>query len=379
MIKKIKLVLFALLTLVLVPAYSAGVAGLTYETFKGTGPSPNINPLTYPTVLSTGVSANINYPAGSFGNNLLGSGYIDRVIVKWTGYINFPTSGPAYFGGNADDGLIIRIAYTTVVNSWTDSGGTFRSGSLNLPAGIHPIEVWYYENGGGQMVNLQYWNGTAWAIVPTTMLATDSTYWTPAAPTLCCGGSSSSFSANPVNTAKVTTFVNTVNHGNQVYIEQIGNSNTIAVEQSGSSNNYLDYYGNGSNNNISVTQSGTVNTLTNYIELSVTGNTNTVNLQQTSTGGGKGIFATVADSNNNLIVQQKDNGNHYAEINLSGGNKTVNVLQQGSAAHMANIGLSGNPVSLSLTQSGSAQQFYSINFTCATAGGCTAISVQQGQ
>jgi hypothetical protein len=130
---------------------------------------------------------------------------------------------------------------------------------------------------------------------------------------------------------------------------------------------------------VTITQSGNSSTQTNYVELNVTGDSNTVNLTQQSTGGGKGIFATVNDNNNRLIVQQKDSGSHYAEVVLSGGNKNVDILQQGSAGHMAKVELSGNPTNLNLTQSGSTQQFYSIQHTCATAGGCAAITVTQGQ
>jgi hypothetical protein len=201
----------------------------------------------------------------------------------------------------------------------------------------------------------------------------------PAAPSLCCGGSSASFSADPANTTKVTTFVNRTSADSKVHIEQIGNFNTITVEQTGTRNNYMKYAGNGDSNTITTTQSGTASTQTNYIDLELTGNSNTVNLTQTSTGGGKGIFASVSNNSNILTVQQKDAGNHYAEINLSGGSKTVDLLQQGSAAHMAKITLSGQPVGLNLSQSGSTQQFYSINYNCATAGGCQAISVTQGQ
>lgn len=203
--------------------------------------------------------------------------------------------------------------------------------------------------------------------------------YTPAPPPLCCGGSSASFNADSTNTAKVITFVTTANHGNRVYVDQIGNSNTITVNQEGSSNNYAKYTGNGSNNTIDIKQTGNINTTSNYVDLGVTGNSNTVNLTQTSTGGAKGIFATVNDNSNSLIVQQKDGGNHYAAVSLSGGSKHVDITQQGSAAHMANVGLSGNTVDLSLTQSGSSQQFYSINFNCATVGGCPKITVQQGQ
>ena len=59
-------------------------------------------------------------------------------------------------------------------------------------------------------------------------------------------------------------------------------------------------------------------------------------------------------------------------------NKNVDITQQGSASHMARVTLTGLPVDLSLTQTGSTQQYYSINFNCATAGGCSAIQVQQG-
>lgn len=375
------LLIFSFLWCVCLSALSqaAGYAGLTYETYQGTGASPSINPLTYPTVRSTGITSNINFPAGSFGNNILGSGLIDRVIVKWTGYINIPTSGVAYFGGNADDGLIIKVANTMVVNSWIDSGGAFREGNVTLTAGVHPIEVWYYENGGGQMVNLQYWTGTAWAIVPSTMLATDSTYWAPQPATLCCGGSSATFNVNAVHQSKINTFVNRTTADGQVHIEQIGNSNTITVQQTGTNNNYAEYNGNGSYNTVNITQNGTANTQVNYAEVNVTGNSNTVNVTQNSTAGGKGAFVTVNDNNNNVTLLQKDNGSHYASVNVSGGNKTVDITQQGSASHMANVTLSGLQTGLSLTQSGSTQQFYSINHTCSTSGGCGTITVQQGQ
>lgn len=203
------------------------------------------------------------------------------------------------------------------------------------------------------------------------------------APTLCCGGSASSFNANPEFVSRVQNFINRNTADTQVYIEQIGNSNTITVQQTGTKNNYVDYFGNGSFNNVTINQSGTAATQVNYIEMhlgttTTVANSNTVSLTQQSDGGGKGIISTVTGSGNSLTIQQKDSGSHYAEVNLSGGSKTVDVLQQGSANHMASIFLSGAPTTLSLTQSGSTQQFYSINHTCATAGGCAAITVTQG-
>jgi hypothetical protein len=200
-----------------------------------------------------------------------------------------------------------------------------------------------------------------------------------AAPALCCGGSSASFNADANNVAKVQAFVNRTTADSKVYVDQVGSFNTITIQQTGTRNNYASYSGNGDSNTVSITQSGNNSTQANYTELSITGSSNTATLTQTSTGGGKGIFATVANNSNMLTVQQKDSGSHYAEINLSGGNKTVDLLQQGSASHMAKITLSGQPVGLNLSQSGSTQQFYSINYNCATQGGCSAITVTQGQ
>ena len=205
----------------------------------------------------------------------------------------------------------------------------------------------------------------------------------PAGNTLCCGGSAASFSADPTKTASVTAFVNRITADSKVFVEQIGNSNTITVQQTGTKNNYVNYFGNGSFNTVNINQSGTASTQVNYIDLSIgtagsSSNSNTVNLTQTSTGGGKATFATMSGSNNSLTIQQKDGGSHWADVTLLGGNKTVDITQQGSASHMTKIELSGQPTSLSLTQSGSTQQFYSIQHNCATAGGCAAITVTQG-
>jgi hypothetical protein len=215
----------------------------------------------------------------------------------------------------------------------------------------------------------------------TTSTASSSTIVDPvtaAANTLCCGGSANSFNSDTTNTAKVQTFLNRTTADSQVFIEQIGTGNTIDVTQSGTRQNYLKYYGNGSNNNVTVQQSGNASTAVNYADLTVNGNSNTLNVTQQSTGGGKGVFVTVNNNSNIINITQKDSGSHYLDLSLSGGNKTVDVLQQGSAGHMASINLSGNPTSLNLTQSGSTQNFYSITHNCATAGGCAPITVKQG-
>jgi len=205
----------------------------------------------------------------------------------------------------------------------------------------------------------------------------------PAAPALCCGGSSAAFSANASNVAKVMAFVDRTTTDTKVSIEQIGSSNTILVNQEGTVNNYAKYYSTGSNNNISIRQQANNTGQTNYVDLTVTGNSNTVDITQQTTNEtntfGKGVFASVADNNNTLTILQKNGGAHYVDVALAGGNKNVDITQQGNGNHMAKVGLTGMPTDLSLTQSGNTQQSYSINFNCATSGGCAKITVTQGQ
>jgi hypothetical protein len=372
--------LLLILLLVCSNVWAAGTAGLNYQNYAAGGAMPSYTQdatgnITNRTLLSTGTVNTVGLTTSSGAGLPTRS---DGFIVRFYGYINIPTAGLYSFGGQADDGIRIKINNISVVNSWIESGGAFREGSINLSAGVVLVEVMYYENSGGQMVNFQWYMNNSWQIVPTTVLATDNTYFAPPAPVLCCGGSSSNFNANPVNVTKVQSFATRTSADSQVYIEQIGNDNAITINQTGTKDNKVDYYSTGSYNTVNITQSGNNSTTANYIELNVLDNSNTINLTQQSTGGAKGIYATVNDNNNSVTVLQKDSGSQYLNLDLSGGNKTVDITQQGSANHMADITLSGAGArSLNLNQQGTIQQFYSINSTCASS--CQAITVIQGQ
>ena len=400
---------FVFLLLFSLTAWADGVQGLTYYTYQGTsGASPSISPLAFPTVRSTGISANINYPTGSFnGVNILGSGYGDRVIVKWVGYINLPTSGTYYFGASADDGFKILIDGALVTDSWIDSGGAFRSGAATtLSAGAHALTFWYYENGGGQMVVFQYsTNNTTWAVVPTTMLATDSTYFAPPAPQYSSGITTTQQARKNSETTQ-----RQAQSGNEIQIEQIGDNNNFTIRQgvSVTGKNRIELYSNGdsntynlnqgytaggtavggdgnnhylylnvigSNNNITKQQTGT----SSFNETTVSGNTNNLtNIQQGNSP--KILFQNVNGNNNTVTTNQKDTGQHYLDINLTGNGHSVNAIQEGTGNHAATINFtnSGGASSLNLNQLGSTNQTYSINQSCANAAGCATV-ITQGQ
>ena len=384
-------------------------------TWNFTYHTPSTNRSSYGNPVNSGRTSNgvfiaTNSDLPNNDNSLLGQN--DGTVIRYQGTITAPitASKPAgtvyrlYFYNNTDDGFVLRINGGTVINQNETERlqaifGTTSSGWMDVVAGqTYNLEAWYWNTWGG-FGNTFYWDygdgvktiyntsfttGTISNIdIDLTGLAYSDPNIVPVSGTamslLCCGGSAEPFNADAANAAKVSNFINRTTQDSKVFIEQIGNSNTITVDQSGTRNNYVNYYGNGSFNNISITQTGTPNTIANYVDLSVVGNSNNVNIQQTSTGGAKGAFVNIQDNNNSLLLQQKDSGSHYAEVGLSGGNKNVDILQQGSAGHMTRITLSGQPTDLSLTQSGSTQQFYSINFNCATSGGCAKITVNQGQ
>ena len=385
----IKAILFAIMMcLISMNAH----AELYYNTYMGPGAYPNTpfygtGTLDYPTVLSTGTVPSINHNWGN--GDVLDSGRSERVIVKYWGYLYTPGVGAQTltFYNYSDDGFYLKIGGAVLINDWQEQSPTYYNGqgTITLTGGqYYAIEVWYYENGGGATARL-YWEQAGWTCWPFCWLSgavvVDESYYylaVPGASSLCCGGSASSFNANAGHTNLINTFVSRTSNDSKVYVDQIGNQNTIVVNQSGTQHNYVNYDGNGSSNDINITQSGNSSTVANYVDLNVVGNQNDITITQQSTGGRKGIFATVSNNNNDVTIVQKDAGSHYVDLTLTGGNKTVDILQQGNAGHMASISLTGQPTALTLSQSGSSgQNFYSLQFNCGTSGGCAAITVEQ--
>ena len=412
---------------------AAGTTGLNYQNYAAGGATPSYTQdangnITNRTLLSTGTVNVVGLTASN------GSGIptrSDGFIVRFYGFINIPTTGTYYFGGQADDGIRIKINNISVVNSWIESGGDFRSGSINLSAGVVPVEIMYYENGGGQMVNFQWVMNGYWQIVPTASLATDTTYWAPPAPTYTSNITTAQQSRVDAFRARTSTEAG-------IHIEQIGDNNTITIVQKGRSSimgigqdkALID----GDSNNITIRQ-GVSATGNNEIKLRVVGNTNTLNLnqanttqgtaiggnghylytdifgslntlttQQSNTGGvgghyaettisgnsnnitklqtGNGnkiMFTNITGNNNTVTANQKDTGQHYLDLKLTGNGHNANIVQEGTASHRATIDLTntGGSSSVILNQnSNTTPQVYSIQQSCANPAGCSATVTQ---
>jgi len=375
-------------------------AVLNYQNYAAGGAMPSYTQdvngnITNRTLLSTGTVNTVGLTTSS-GTGLPTRS--DGFIVRFYGFINIPTAGTYYFGGQADDGIRIKVNNVSVVNSWIESGGDFRSGSINLSTGVVPVEVMYYENSGGQMVNFQWFINGSWQVVPSTSTATTSTYFAPPAPTY-----SSGITAAQTTRKNSETTQRTSQSGNEIQIEQIGDNNTITIRQGVtiSGKNRIELYSNGNYNTLNLNQgyttSGTVSagdSNNHYLNLNLIGSNNTITKQQTGTSnfnestingntnnvsniqqgtGPKILFQNVSGNNNTVTTNQKDSGQHYLDLKLTGNGHTVGVTQEGTGNHAATIDLTnaGGAANLNLNQLGSTNQVYSIQQSCVNAAGCS--------
>ena len=168
---------------------------------------------------------------------------------------------------------------------------------------------------------------------------------------------------------------------NNVDIDQIGSDNVLGLDIVGSSND-VDIIQNqdqraklsitGSSNTANLNQSAINYVGEHYMSVTIAGNNNTLDLDQTETGNKK-LFLDI-DGSNNVTVDQKGTGNHYSEITLTDSH-TVDVTQDGSGDHNATINLSGNQSSVTLTQDSSTSQNYYLYQNC-TQTSCSATVTQ---
>ena len=82
----------------------------------------------------------------------------DGFALRFTGNILTPKSGQYTFYTSSDDGSRFYVGGKLVVNNDGLHGMVEKSGSVNLPAGAHPIVVTYFDNGGGDGLSVA-WEG----------------------------------------------------------------------------------------------------------------------------------------------------------------------------------------------------------------------------
>ncbi len=145
---------------------AAKMGGLTYKYYEGNwSVLPDFNTLT-PT--KTGVVPNV-----SITEKLRN----DEFAFLWEGFIRIPVTGSYTFETNSDDGSKLYIGKyshtaTALVNNDGLHGGQYRSGTITLNAGVYPIAITFFEQGGGETMSV-YWTSSA-AGIPTRQLIPNS-------------------------------------------------------------------------------------------------------------------------------------------------------------------------------------------------------------
>lgn len=77
-------------------------------------------------------------------------------IISCVGTLRVQNAGSFTFNARSDDGTRIYIDGVLVLENWFDQGATTRSGTVNLAAGEHKIEFWYYEYLGGEFMEFTW-------------------------------------------------------------------------------------------------------------------------------------------------------------------------------------------------------------------------------
>lgn len=128
--------------------------GLDYKYYTGTfSVLPDFTTLT---PVKTGTSATTDLSVRTQETNY---------AILWQGVINIPVSGNYTFETNSDDGSKLYIGTysptaTALVNNDGLHGTQFKEGTINLTAGVYPIAISYFQQGGGQTMEV-YWKNTA--------------------------------------------------------------------------------------------------------------------------------------------------------------------------------------------------------------------------
>ena len=154
-------------------AHATGTAGLRYNYYEGTWNSlPDFNSLT---PLKSGTSSNVDLSVSNRSSSY---------AFLWQGFITIPTSGDYTFETNSDDGsqLFINNSSTPLINNDGVHAPWTVSGTLHLEAGVYPIRLSFFQNSGGQTMDV-YWSsnkGLARQKISDDALSTGTTglnYW----------------------------------------------------------------------------------------------------------------------------------------------------------------------------------------------------------
>lgn len=207
----------------------SAIGGLNVEVYRianGDRPTDSeiLSKCSGPNVPTTVGTVNFQWGDGSVFNC-----QNDHVLVKFKGYVGFPTDRTVSFCTDSDDGNRVTVDGNVIVDQWVDQGSGGYCSEVNFTANVpQSFEYDFYEHGGGAFVNLTYSyteNGTDWtnnSQVPTSAFINGSN-WADESQNVITGIDSGSHKLTNDGKAAVQSWYESI--GNQTdSIKLVGNT-----------------------------------------------------------------------------------------------------------------------------------------------------------
>jgi fibronectin type 3 domain-containing protein len=319
--------------------------GLAYTYYEGDVATGNIPAFQGIPVIATGFSN----PARTDGFDITPRRVNEFFAFSFKGFIDIQTAGTYTFYTSSDDGSLLYINGTKVVDNDRDQGTTERSGTITLNVGSYPIEADYRQRGGGYAFAVKWQGpGIAKSTIPTARLsgfAPAPVYYTKTSGNLSnlttWGNSTDGTGTNPadfVSNNQLFVIANrTATLDNNMTVS--GSSSRIIVRTGGSLLIPADKMYNG---RIDVEGSGSVMVMNNTVP-----NFGAVSPTSTITFGGTASQPINPDTYGNVVLAGSSvkfaNGNSVVQGNLTYSNgASVSMDAGASVSLMGNVVLNGN-------------------------------------
>ena len=119
---------------------------------------------------ATRVDATVDFSDGTFPAPFAGA---DGFVVRWSGYVMGPVTGPVTFFTNTDDGVELSVNSQVVITDWQGQAPEDNQAIVPMVQGAWvPIRLTYFEDAGGAECHLSWSYGTqARVVIPTGSLS----------------------------------------------------------------------------------------------------------------------------------------------------------------------------------------------------------------
>jgi serine/threonine protein kinase len=96
-------------------------------------------------------------------------GPVDRFSIRWTGGVRVPAKGRYLVEVQSDDGARVYVGGRSVISNWTQHAPMTDAAACDFEAGFYPIQVEYFEEGGGAYLRVCWFQerkGRMWPVDP---------------------------------------------------------------------------------------------------------------------------------------------------------------------------------------------------------------------